>query len=103
MGSLYLLNGYNGYDVGTILRPYLEGGHYWSILAVGKLDLLRRGLTWCHGMSDPGLNLHWNVPLRPAKKMCVHSYYLFLTLSPCPSIIMCTSLSSSHWMRIQRT
>ena len=29
MGSLYLLKGYKfgQYDVGPILRPYLEGGH----------------------------------------------------------------------------
>ena len=38
MGSLYLLNSYTdfyeiwSYDVGPILRPYLEGGHEWSML-----------------------------------------------------------------------
>ena len=34
-------------------------------LAVGKLDLTRVGLTRCHGVMDHGLNLHWNIPLRP--------------------------------------
>ena len=32
-------------------------------LAVGKLDLLRGGLTRCHGVLDHGLNLWWNIPL----------------------------------------
>ena len=39
IGSLYLLNDYTdfyeiwSYDVGPILRPYLEGGHDWSMSA----------------------------------------------------------------------
>ena len=39
MGSFYLFNGYTdfyqiwSYDVGPIPRPYLEGGHYWSMWA----------------------------------------------------------------------
>ena len=32
-------------------------------LAVCKLDLSRGGLTWCQGLLDHGLNLHWNIPL----------------------------------------
>ena len=37
MGTLYLLNSYTdfyeiwSYDVGPILRPYIEGGHDWSM------------------------------------------------------------------------
>ena len=41
-------------------------------LVVGKLDLLREGLTQCHGVFDHGLNLHWNIPLS-IFHMCLHS------------------------------
>ena len=33
-------------------------------LAVGKLDLLRGGLTRCHSVLDHGLNLRQNIPFK---------------------------------------
>ena len=33
-------------------------------LVVHKLYLSRGGPTWCHGVLEHGLNLHWNIPLK---------------------------------------
>ena len=32
-------------------------------LAVRKLYLSRGGPTWCQGVLEHGLNIHWNIPL----------------------------------------
>ena len=39
-------------------------------LEVGKPDLLRGGLTCCHGVLDHGLNLHPNIPLKGLITKC---------------------------------
>ena len=48
--------------------------------AVGKLDLSRRGLTWCHGVLYHRLNLPRNIPLtrcRQAQFISVFTWQVF--------------------------
>ena len=59
------------FDGGFLVETYTAVYRYRAVfsevtkivkLAVGKPDLLRPGLTWCHGVLDHGLNFHQNIP-----------------------------------------